>query len=241
MGMKENKFMAIYNNLVRNIKEGKLKSNSLLPSEHVLAEQFGTSRETIRKALNLLSYNGFIQKVRGKGSVVLDVSRFDFPVSGLVSFRELAESSGKDWRTNVHELVLIKPDDFLKQQLKLTGKDETWKVVRSREVNHEKIILDKDFIKKQFVPTITKDICEDSLYHYFERELGLVVSFAKKEITVEEATEEDHEYLDIKGYTHVVVVKNHVYLDDASLLQYTESRHRLDKFRFVDFARRERR
>lgn len=35
--------------------------------------------------------------------------------------------------------------------------------------------------------------------------------------------------------------KFYVYLEDASLLQYTESRHRLDKFRFVDFARRERR
>jgi GntR family trehalose operon transcriptional repressor len=84
-------------------------------------------------------------------------------------------------------------------------------------------------------------VCEYSLYEYFEKELGLVISFAKKEIAVEEATDEDKKYLDLKGYTHVVVVKNHVYLDDASLVQYTESRHRLDKFRFVDFAWREHR
>lgn len=241
LAMKENKFMVIYNDLVKKIKDGSIKANCLLPSEHVLAEQYATSRETIRKALNLLSHNGYIQKVRGKGSVVLDVSRFDFPVSGLVSFREITESSGEDWRTNVHELVLIKPDNFLKQQLKIVGKEEVWKVVRSREIEHENIILDKDYIRKQLVPAITKDICEDSLYHYFEHELGLVISFAKKEITVEEATEEDKKYLDMNGYNHVVVVKNHVYLDNASLLQYTESRHRLDKFRFVDFARREHR
>ena len=29
-----------------------------------------------------------------------------------------------------------------------------------------------------------------------------------------------------------------VYLEDTSLFQYTESRHRPDKFQFVDFARR---
>jgi len=33
-------------------------------------------------------------------------------------------------------------------------------------------------------------------------------------------------------------VKNYIYFDNATLFQYTESRHRPDKFRFVDFARR---
>jgi GntR family transcriptional regulator, trehalose operon transcriptional repressor len=36
----------------------------------------------------------------------------------------------------------------------------------------------------------------------------------------------------------VVVIRSQVYLDDANLFQFTESRHRPDKFRFVDFARR---
>ncbi|GER74700.1 trehalose operon repressor [Weizmannia acidilactici] len=239
--MRENKYMLIYNELADKIQKGKIESNSMLPSEHILAEQFSTSRETIRKALNLLSQNGYIQKIKGKGSVVLDVKKFDFPVSGLVSFREIAESSGKAWRTNVHELVLVKPDETLCQRLKISGKEEVWQVIRSREVDQENIILDKDYIRRKFVPTITKDICEVSLYQYFEKKLGLVISFAKKEITVEEATEEDYKYLDMKEYNHVVVVRNQVYLDDTSLLQYTESRHRLDKFRFVDFARREHR
>jgi GntR family trehalose operon transcriptional repressor len=41
----------------------------------------------------------------------------------------------------------------------------------------------------------------------------------------EEATKEDRQYLDLKDMSHVVVVKNFVYLDDASIFQYTESRH----------------
>lgn len=44
--------------------------------------------------------------------------------------------------------------------------------------------------------------------------------------------------MDLQNYTHVVVVRNYVYLEDTTLFQYTESRHRLDKFQFVDFARR---
>jgi len=67
----------------------------------------------------------------------------------------------------------------------------------------------------------------------------LKISYAKKEIIVEEPTEEDRKWLDLEGFHNIVVIKNYVYLEDASLFQYTESRHRPDKFRFVDFARRQ--
>lgn len=38
--------------------------------------------------------------------------------------------------------------------------------------------------------------------------------------------------LDLGGFTNIVVIKSLVYLEDTSLFQYTESRHRPDKFRF---------
>jgi GntR family trehalose operon transcriptional repressor len=236
--MGENKYLSIYNDLLSKIKNGIFQSGMKLPSENQLVEQYGTSRETIRKALNLLSEHGYIQKIKGKGSIVLDVGKFDFPISGLISFKELAQKIGKPSRTIAYECDLVKPDEKLQKYLHVTSKDEVWKVVRAREIEGERIILDKDFFNKQFVPSLTKEICEDSIYEYLEEELGIKISFAKKEISVDECTEEDKKYLDLKGYTHVVVVRNYVYLDDASLFQYTESRHRLDKFRFVDFARR---
>ncbi len=55
---------------------------------------------------------------------------------------------------------------------------------------------------------------------------------------MERATKEDKRYLDLQDFNMVVVVKSYTYLSDASLFQYTESRHRPDKFKFVDFARR---
>ncbi|ETI66461.1 trehalose operon repressor [Neobacillus vireti] len=235
-----NKYLTIYNNIVEQIKSGEIPAQTLLPSENDLKVQFDTSRETIRKALNLLSQNGYIQKVRGKGSIVIDISKFDFPVSGLVSFKELAKKMGSKPKTNVHELELGKPDSFIRKQLQLSSKDLVWKVVRTREMGGEKIILDKDYLTKKFVPHLTEVICADSIYQYLEDELGLTISFAKKEFVVEEPNEEDRGLLDLEGFHNVVVIKNYVYLDDATLFQYTESRHRPDKFRFVDFARRTR-
>lgn len=236
--MRVNKFLTIYENLVERIQSGNIKPNTKLPSENELVEQYGTSRETVRKALNLLSQNGYIQKIKGKGSFTLDVGKYDFPVSGLVSFKELAEKMGKPWKTIVCELDLEKPDPYIQKQLNINGKDSVWKIARARELENERIILDKDYVLQSVVPTLSKEICEGSLFAYLEEELGLKISFAKKEISVDEPTEEDYRYLDLKDYKHIVVVKNYIYLEDASLFQYTESRHRLDKFRFVDFARR---
>jgi len=185
--------------------------------------------------LNQLAQNGYIQKVRGKGSIVLARDKFDFPISGLVSFKELAKKMGRPWETVVHELETVVAFSDLESKL---GERELWKVVRSRKVDEESIILDKDYFIKSKVPYLDPDICKDSIYDYLESKMGLQIAFADKEVTVEEATDEDRQLLDLNGLTHVVVVKSIVHLDDASPFQYTESRHRLDRFRFVDFARR---
>ncbi|MDT8860916.1 trehalose operon repressor [Alkalihalobacillus sp. MEB130] len=236
--MTKNKFQMIYDDLSRQIQDGILKASELLPSENELAETYNASRETIRKALKLLSEHGYIQKMQGKGSVVLDITKINFPISGLVSFRELADKMGKRATTDVVTLEERLMSEDLQEYFQLKEADSIWNVTRVREIDHEKIILDKDFLRSSFVPGLTKEICEKSIYAYIEKELGLTISFAKKEITVEKPTEEDRELLDLNGYDMIVVVKSHVYLDDATMFQYTESRHRPDKFRFVDFARR---
>ncbi len=236
--MRENKFKQIYSQLVSDIQKGNIQPNSFLPSEHELVEQFQTSRETIRKALKLLSEHGYIQKMQGKGSLVLDVKRMDFPVSGLVSFKELAVKMGKETITYVEHFSETVPSKEIAEQLKLKADELIWEIVRVREIDGERIIVDKDFINKTYIPSLTKTICEQSIYEYIENDLGLTISFARKEFTVEEPTNEDQRYLDLEGHCNIVVVKNYVYLEDASLFQFTESRHRPDKFRFVDFARR---
>ncbi|WP_232353816.1 trehalose operon repressor [[Bacillus] enclensis] len=236
---KSNKYKQIFEDLSEKIQNGMYKTNTILPSENELTGMYSTSRETIRKALTLLAQKGLIQKLRGKGSLVLDVSRLDFPISGLVSFKELQSSMGREEiETTVHEFGLENAGSSLSSIFEVTDSTEIWNVVRSRRIQGERIILDKSYFLKSQVPLLTKEICENSIYEYLENELELPIDFAKKEIVVEECTDEDRRYLDLDDYDHVVVVKNYVHLKDATLFEYTESRHRLDKFRFVDFARR---
>ncbi|WLF69407.1 trehalose operon repressor [Clostridium septicum] len=234
----DKKYLNIYNTIVNQIENNEYQANDKLPSEKDIMNNYNVSRDTVRKALNMLEQNGYIQKTKGKGSFVLDIGKFNFPVSGVVSFKELAEKLGMNVDTDVKDLECIVPKKNIARGLELNEYDKVWRVVRVRSIDNEKVILDKDYIVEKFVENLTHDVCKESLYKYIEGELGLKIAYAKKEITVQNATEEDKKHLDMKGFEMIVVVKSYIYLDDTSLFQYTESRHRPDKFVFVDFARR---
>ncbi len=234
----ESKYFNIYSDIMTKIENGELVPNEKLPSESEYMDMYSVSRDTIRKSLNLLEQNGYIHKAKGKGSFVLDVNKFNFPVSGVVSFKELSEKMNLKVETIVERFETAKKDSPIKKKLNCSENDEIWEIFRVRKIGNEKIILDKDYINKEFVENLTKEICEDSIYNYIENILGIKIAFAKKEITVSRVTEEDRKYLDVNGYDTIVVVKSFTYLENGSLFQYTESRHRPDRFRFVDFARR---
>ncbi|WP_434751355.1 trehalose operon repressor [Paenibacillus amylolyticus] len=233
-----NKFIRIYEDIAERIRSGDIEAGTLLQSELDLSERYQTSRETIRKALKMLYEEGYIQKIQGKGSIVLDIRKIDFPVSGLVSFKELAQKMGQRAQTVVKLFEKQVVDQALSQKTSFALNEQVWQINRVRKVDGEHVILDKDYISQRFIPGLNKDICSDSIYEYIEQKLGLTISYAKKEILVEEPTAEDRELLDLEGFHNVVVVRSQVYLEDTSQFEFTESRHRPDKFVFVDFARR---
>lgn len=233
-----NKFHEIFLNLEKDILEGTYQPGTLLPSENQLVEKYGVSRETVRKALNLLINAGYIQKKQGKGSIVLNIRKFDLPISGVISYKELQEAQHMESTTKVVELEEVQVSQSL---ARLTGWQKgaaVWRLVRQREISGEVVIVDIDYLLKEIIEELPKDRAADSIYDYFENDLDLTISYAQKEITVETATVEDQKLMGLEGDTHVVVVRSVVSLEDTRCFEYTESRHRLDKFKFVDFARR---
>lgn len=232
------KYYAIYLKLKEAIEQGEFQKGELLPSENELMKTYEASRDTIRKALTLLAQNGLIQKNKGKGSIVLQTDRISFPVSGVISFKELAKERPESIKTHVKKVCSIKADQTLSKEMSIPPDTELYKIERVRQYDDEKIIYDIDYLIKDIVPFMDERIAGDSLYEYIENTLHLPISYAQKEITVQSCTATDQEYLDMLNYNLVVVVKSLVYLEDTRLFQFTESRHRPDKFRFVDFARR---
>ncbi|WP_304949252.1 trehalose operon repressor [Streptococcus sinensis] len=233
------KYKQLFKQLERDILGEKYQLNDFLPSEHQLMEIYQVSRDTVRKALSLLQEEGLIEKVRGQGSKVVKQEQLDFPVSNLTSYQELVEQHHMQSKTNVISLDKITVD---KKLAKTTGFPEyrlVWRIVRQRVVDNIASVLDIDYLDKSLVPNLTREIGEYSIYAYLEQELNLDIAYAKKEITIDHVNDQDQILMDIGRDQHVVSVKSLVYLADGRQFQYTESRHKLDKFRFVDFAKRQ--
>lgn len=235
---KESKYMKIYKVFQEAIESGSMTEGEKLPAEGELMERYGASRDTVRKSLNLLEHNGYIQKARGKVAVVLSRDQFKFPVSEISSFQELNQLMGMKAETIVENLEILTDSERIHAIFDIDTNEEVFELCRVRKVEGERIILDKDYFKRSVVPNLPLSACRQSVYNYLENELGLKIGYATKEITVQKVTAEDRKYLDMGQYDMVVVVKSYTYLYDNRFFQYTESRHRPDKFRFVDFARR---
>jgi GntR family trehalose operon transcriptional repressor len=231
------KYQEIFNDLQEKILNGSYLAGVLLPTEKELQDQYQVSRDTVRKALRLLTEKGLIQKVQGRGSQVLKQELLNFPVSGLTSYKELVDSLGLNSQTRVISLDLMTVDEQTALQTGFPEGSQVWKVLRTRSIDGVVSVLDLDYLAKDCVPNLTQEIAQTSIYAYLEEDLGLDISYAQKEITIQASTERERLLMDNQD-DYLVLIRSRVYLGDTRQFQYTESRHKIDKFQFVDFARR---
>lgn len=232
------RYFEIYEEIKNAILDGTLQAGQKLPSENGLCQRFGTSRGTVRRALEMLAEEGFVHSLHGKGVFVLENDPITFSFGGLVSFKEASENNGQSFITLVPSFSTITIDDALQRKTSLPKNEEVFSIHRIRQLDGERIIFDINYFLKQLIPDLTEKIAENSIYEYIENTLKLKIGFARRVIHVEPASTKDKEYLDLKGSPFVVVVNNFVHLQDGTQFEYTESRHRPDRFVFSDFARR---
>lgn len=238
--MNKNKYRTIYQELSGKILNGEYKQHDQLPSENVLVKQYGVSRETVRKALSLLQTNGFIQKLKGKGSVVIYSDSMNFPISQLISFQEINSSLNMNYHTKVESFERIKAESAPQamEQMNLTPETELFKVVRTRRKGEKVNIIDTDYFLAELMPALSEEIAAQSIYEYIENRLGLKIDFSNKAITFEPMTEEELELFNEATPPYAATVKSVVHLSNATPFQYNISKHRASEFKFVDFSRR---
>lgn len=231
------KYQEIYHDLKEKIRTNLYPAETSLPTEQQLQETYGVSRDTVRKALAMLTEGGLIQKVQGRGSMVLKQEILNFPVSGLTSYQELANSLQLSSQTQVVSLEQVTVNSSLASLTGFEPYSKVWKVVRTRSIDGKISVVDTDYLAEELVPELTFEIAEKSIYEYLEGQLGLDIAYAQKEITVEPTSREERDLMQCQD-DYLVLIKSRVYLGDTRQFQYTESKHKIDKFRFVDFARR---
>ena len=233
-----NKYHQIYSEIIADIDNQRFTQGDKIPSESELMRSYEASRGTVRKAVDLLQERGYVQKIHGKGVFVLKPGNIEFQLSGIVSFQEMNERMGRQVASAVVELASAQVNSVLHKTMRLAEGTPLTRIKRVRNIDGENVILDINHFVAELVPGLSREVAAGSIYRYIEQTLGLTISYAQRTIEAQPCNDDDRRYLDLNGMDHVIVVKNLTHLYDGRLFEYTESRHRLDKFYFTDIARR---
>ena len=101
--MPKTKYDGIYQELQSRIFDGTYAYQQTIPSETMLTSEFGCSRNTVRRAIEMLSSEGFVQSVHGKGVIVIyDAEKHSiFSLNRIESFTEASVRNNLDYVTKV--------------------------------------------------------------------------------------------------------------------------------------------
>ena len=238
--MAKTKYDQIYAELRTRIEQQEYGFQELLPSENTLVKEYGCSRNTVRRAIGRLADEGYVQSLHGKGvRIIYQPGQLsEFMLSGIESLKEAVARNQKEYRTKVVCFAELTVDQRISARTTFPVGEEIYYIQRVRYIDGEALILDHNYFLKEVARDLTPEIAEQSIYAYLEQELGENIVTTKRKVTVERANQIDEMYLELGDYNCLAVVSSMTYNADGVMFEFTQSRHRPDKFAFYDLAHR---
>ena len=169
------KYKEVYNDIREKITNGTFKAREFLESESELARKYSYSKDTIRKALSMLELDGYIQKIKGKNSMVLENGRFKNSLSNLRTSKELNKIENIDIATNLVELDVVSGIKEIMDIFEVSEDVSFYKVSRIRILDGEALEYETTYFDRRIVPFLDKKIAENSTYDYLEKKLHLKI------------------------------------------------------------------
>jgi len=109
-------YQEVSNTLKNRIISGQYEIGSMLPTENELVDEFKVSKITVRKAVELLVDDGYVQKQSGRGTVVLSNRAFNY-MNRAQSFTSLLTEKGRKVENkiiSIEKVSTIKDTDLNK-------------------------------------------------------------------------------------------------------------------------------
>lgn len=191
------RYRVLYELLRRRIEDGTYRKGDLLPSENELSALHMLTRPTVRKALELLLHEGFIQKQQGRGSIVQGK-----PVGiGILSFSGTTSVIGED---RLQTRIIVKPeirpwDEALSFELTEAEKEiGCIYFERLRLVNDKPIFYDITLIPNINLPRFTSRKFEDrSLFDILRKNYQIQVTGGEQKIFATKADQKIQKYFNV--------------------------------------------
>ncbi|MEI4789406.1 GntR family transcriptional regulator [Bacillus sp. FJAT-53060] len=222
----------IMENLKKQIEDGTLSPDTLIPSEREYAERFGISRMTVRQALSNLVNEGYLYRQKGKGTFV-SRKKFEQPLQGLTSFTEDMRQRGLKASSHLIDFKRIACPEHLRPALQLSNSDTVYELKRIRLANDEPMAIETSYIPETFAGDFTKAHLTGSLYEYIENNTGLAIAHAKQELEATVASKEEAHLLSISTGTPVLSIARTTYFQNDLPFEFVLSVYRGDRYKLI--------
>lgn len=195
---REQLYSQLYDILFQDIIGGVYAVGDLIPSESELMREYGVSRATARKAMEMLSNNGLITKRRGKGSEVIS----NIPSNSLQRVTSYMKKNLADNLVPQKRLLsasVVPLPEGPAADLALAPGTPAYRLCRVRCSGETPFYLETLYYEDGYVPHILEhDFSKESLRAYVYNTCGISWARAEQKIFSRVATAEQAELLGIE-------------------------------------------
>jgi GntR family transcriptional regulator len=210
-----------------------LSPNVLFPTEDQLAQRYGVSRPTVRRALSLIEAKGLVRREQGRGTIVCPPKferRLVPPRSIIKDFRD--QGYHLDSRT-VSLDENFQADPSLHRQLAGKGKGGVVCLRIVRSVADEALVYETHIFQSGLLRKIDLARIEsESLSKLLVEGSGLEIVNSRTIAEIEPCNAEVAFHLSVSVGTQVVIQRFQDHLASGRLLQAGEMHYRTDRIRF---------
>jgi GntR family transcriptional regulator len=151
--------------IIAEIKNGSYKSGELIPTENEVGEMFHISRTTVRQAIRELEHEGWLYRIKSKGTFVSRPKINQSFIEALCSFNDQIKKTGRIPRTELLEFKCMTTPENVAVNLNIQPEDKVIFMHRKRYVDNEPIVMVKTYLPyKRCSFVMNHDLISEPLY-----------------------------------------------------------------------------
>lgn len=218
--------------LLEGVKQA--SAGDSFPTELELCTQFEISRPTVRQAINELVIEGYLTRLKGKGTFISESKITQDFLVALESFADEMQRKGLVPTTRILELEMARADEKIGEALNVPIGQQVIKIRRLRFANETPIVLVVTFLPyEKFTDLLSRDLQNDSLYQIIEQEYGYKIDRSIRMLEARVAGEDEAELLKMKKGDPIQYIETTTYLLDGTPIEFSLSEYRGDRNTFT--------
>lgn len=219
--------------VLKQIRDGTYQVEDAIPTEKELSEMYNISRTTVRQAITELVQEGWLYRVKSKGTFVRTPKISQSFIQAIGSFNDQIRALGRNPTTEVLDFKVVNAPESVAEQLNLQQKDQVIYIHRRRFADNEPIVMVKTYLpyeKCSFV--LDHDLVKDSLYPVLSTRNETAISKIRRFIEAVEADDYDVANLNVAPGSAIQKFLSIGYNAEDEPIEYSVARYRGDKNRF---------